>query len=1121
MANITEYSRLLFKRTTSPGVIPTVPTGTTIDSTWLPTDILPGEGFINLADDRLWFRTSTGIVEVSLSGASVGNITTGATLVGDTIYFETPNSASAYTVDLSSIVVSGGTSGLPSVLAVDNTTGSNWIKPAPLFGLLSEEDTFSYTIKFDPAGYDGGTTFISTYPDGEISTITQNPTNIKLDCYDGVELKSGANLVDTFGVINSIFTSSSDILLSSSDIVSTITDTIILDAGLSLIAPRTGIKSENTTTGNVSQSIYTPNTIISTATDVASTIIDTISVDPQGLTGGTGIKSENTTTGDNIAITINPADSSYYGVTASGGTYGLLMGQINGSDCETIQIITQDATNTFGASVFLESQDGVGAYGQLSSTDIASTIMDTISVDPQGLYNGTGIKSIGPSSVSEIKVQPSQIIIDSSTIKLPSVPSGTIIGNLGLDSTGKIVTGSGTGGGGSYLPLTVTGTTFVNVDNNILYFTGNSATTIINAVVGGDSNSLTQATSVSQTGVVLSSQNTSTLDSFYVSSNQANGSSLEYNTGSTVSIFKVNKSSIRASSIIPTFAGITYDIDYSANYTNRSLIDKQYVDNKFAVISGGGSIWTAATYGTNAIRTKNGSTTDTTGLSGDADYAIAAGYNILVEGNYSVGMGGSNNYTGGEASGIFGGQYNITENATTRTFILGGYNNIVKDSASNSGIIGGDSNSFEFLNSIVNSVVIGGNNIEAKESNTVYVPALNIGTTSGSPISNVFLTLNDANVVVTANTSTSLFSYYIEDTITGFAIIDAPIKAKMIVSGGSTVSSTEYEYNSIISTIGDLGNNYFQNQSNDTSNYVKLYDNATTQYAVSYDSVNTGGVGRSTITVKDGITNNRTDILNLEPGAYSAFQSIDDTTSESSSISITPLTLDLVADIGISEAGIGLSREHIGIGIASIPSPVADQNTINITDQTSSINFNQNVSGSHASIELNGGEGVWITAGTGVVQLGGDVNLPSILTAATPDYTLHLNSVNNIVKKPALNSLPCDLSFAITDETTAITTGANKLIIYAPYAFTITNVYASLSTSGSTSSAFDVNKNGTSIFSTTVTIDANEFHSKDATTQPVISTTSVAQFDKLSIDIDTAGTGAKGAKIYIVGTRAI
>ena len=114
-----------------------------------------------------------------------------------------------------------------------------------------------------------------------------------------------------------------------------------------------------------------------------------------------------------------------------------------------------------------------------------------------------------------------------------------------------------------------------------------------------------------------------------------------------------------------------------------------------------------------------------------------------------------------------------------------------------------------------------------------------------------------------------------------------------------------------------------------------------------------------------------------------------------------------------------------------------------------------------------------------------------------------------------------DLSCAISDETTQITTGAGKLTIYAPYAFTITEVQASLSTVGTTSSEFDVNINGTSIFSTRPTIDANENSTGTAATPSVLSTTSVAKYDRITYDIDTAGSGARGAKIYIVGTRAI
>jgi hypothetical protein len=137
------------------------------------------------------------------------------------------------------------------------------------------------------------------------------------------------------------------------------------------------------------------------------------------------------------------------------------------------------------------------------------------------------------------------------------------------------------------------------------------------------------------------------------------------------------------------------------------------------------------------------------------------------------------------------------------------------------------------------------------------------------------------------------------------------------------------------------------------------------------------------------------------------------------------------------------------------------------------------------------------------------------LTASAND-TAYFNNVNvagNLV------GTPCDFSFAISDETTQITTGNTKLTFYAPYAMTIRNVYASLSSSGSTGSEFDIENNGASIFSTKLTIDANEFHSSDASTQPTVSSPSVAEFDKLTVDILSAGTGSAGAKIYITGLR--
>lgn len=113
------------------------------------------------------------------------------------------------------------------------------------------------------------------------------------------------------------------------------------------------------------------------------------------------------------------------------------------------------------------------------------------------------------------------------------------------------------------------------------------------------------------------------------------------------------------------------------------------------------------------------------------------------------------------------------------------------------------------------------------------------------------------------------------------------------------------------------------------------------------------------------------------------------------------------------------------------------------------------------------------------------------------------------------------IAIAISDETTAITTGTAKVTFRMPYAFKVTAVRASL-TAASTSGTptFDINEAGTTILSTKLTVDATEKTSTTAATAAVISDADLADDAEMTIDIDTAGTGAKGAKIYIIGYRA-
>jgi hypothetical protein len=89
-----------------------------------------------------------------------------------------------------------------------------------------------------------------------------------------------------------------------------------------------------------------------------------------------------------------------------------------------------------------------------------------------------------------------------------------------------------------------------------------------------------------------------------------------------------------------------------------------------------------------------------------------------------------------------------------------------------------------------------------------------------------------------------------------------------------------------------------------------------------------------------------------------------------------------------------------------------------------------------------------------------------------------------------------------------------------PFALTLSEMRASLSTASSSGiPTIDVNEGGVSIFSTRLTIDAGEKTSITAAAAAVISDTALADDAEITIDIDVAGTGARGLKVTFLGTR--
>lgn len=176
---------------------------------------------------------------------------------------------------------------------------------------------------------------------------------------------------------------------------------------------------------------------------------------------------------------------------------------------------------------------------------------------------------------------------------------------------------------------------------------------------------------------------------------------------------------------------------------------------------------------------------------------------------------------------------------------------------------------------------------------------------------------------------------------------------------------------------------------------------------------------------------------------------------------------------------------------------------------------------------------VW--AGAAITQ----ANITGLTTADSPQFTaINLgHATDTTITRPSAGDIAVEGnrvfrvggSFAglpdvwvipIGDETTAITTGTAKVTFRAPYAATVTGVKATLTTvSSSGTPTFDINEGGTTILSTKLTVDASEKTSTTAATAAVISDSALADDAEITIDVDTAGTSAAGAKIYIYVTR--
>jgi hypothetical protein len=114
------------------------------------------------------------------------------------------------------------------------------------------------------------------------------------------------------------------------------------------------------------------------------------------------------------------------------------------------------------------------------------------------------------------------------------------------------------------------------------------------------------------------------------------------------------------------------------------------------------------------------------------------------------------------------------------------------------------------------------------------------------------------------------------------------------------------------------------------------------------------------------------------------------------------------------------------------------------------------------------------------------------------------------------------IGVAVSDETTALTTGNNKLTFRLPYAMTLTEVRASVTTAPTGADLeVDIEEAGTTVLSTVISVDISEFSSEDSSAPPVISDATLADDAIITVDIDVVGSTIAGAglKVWLIGYR--
>src|SRR5262245_48498526 len=165
--------------------------------------------------------------------------------------------------------------------------------------------------------------------------------------------------------------------------------------------------------------------------------------------------------------------------------------------------------------------------------------------------------------------------------------------------------------------------------------------------------------------------------------------------------------------------------------------------------------------------------------------------------------------------------------------------------------------------------------------------------------------------------------------------------------------------------------------------------------------------------------------------------------------------------------------------------------------------------------------GIW-EIGTGTYTSAGTTLSRTVIESSSGGSPISLTGAAVVMISPYAADYRIEtLMFALSDELSNLTTGTAKVqchILGRQFNLVTTHFgLNAVSTSGIVQ--FDINKNGSTIYSTMPTIDVNVDTTLTAATPSVllVNPTPLVSGDKLSFDIDVIGTNMKGAKAHLLG----